>query len=213
MVVDPTDTNDMTLLNVETQKIGMKVSASAELATAPNVTTPSKSFSGIFYRPQLPYRLSFQTNPATATKDPAGIPYVTTLPAAGVRSIEVFLPNKAPIVSLDIERASFVKNSVKLHFEDGTLVSVAYNKPSQLAGLIQIPVDLANTLLSAPNNVLTLRYQNMDTDKRVIDTKNQTISTQQELITNQQALSAQMKAQQDLEQQLNKLKEAPQTQQ
>src|SRR4029077_5253866 len=102
-----------------------------------------KEYEGLFYRPALPYRLNFITDPTTARASIYGqVVDPAARPAAGIASYTVSLPNEAPIMEIKVSRAAFVKNSVKITFDNGMLKDVSYDKPSQVEGVVQIPVDL-----------------------------------------------------------------------
>jgi hypothetical protein len=87
---------------------------------------------------------------------------------------------------------------VTIAFSNGMLKDIAYNKPSQASGLVQIPVDLSRKLLSVPDDLLTIRYANVanKTKAQTTPITNQTtlLNDQARLLEAQTALIAAQKA-------------------
>jgi hypothetical protein len=212
-VINPLNTADVAQLNHQLNWIGLNLIVTADIPGAAGATlNTSQSWGlaetgstggiqreGIFYRPVLPYRLTFLSDPMTAMpRDGTPHPPLQSLPAPGIFSVTVALPNEAPVMAIDVSRAAFVTNSVTIAFSNGMLKDIAYNKPSQASGLVQIPVDLSRKLLSVPDDLLTIRYANVanKTKAQTTPITNQTtlLNDQARLLEAQTALIAAQKA-------------------
>lgn len=102
---------------------------------------------GVCFRPLVAHRVSFVAN---------GVP---------VESHVILIPNGAPILSLPIRRAAFVKKVTNITFEDGILKEVHLEKPSEALGFMDIPVGIAKAISSVPGELLQLKvdYVKQDT--------------------------------------------------
>lgn len=109
---------------------------------------------GLKFRPLLPYL-------ATVKQD-------DKLISSGV----VLLPNEAPVLSLEVARASFVEKDTKITFIDGVLTKYEMTKPSQALGFMQIPIDIVKAITSIPSAMLqfkidqTTKQTNLDVAQR-----------------------------------------------
>ena len=149
IVIDPFNPNDLsrlqTLLGVNKCKVDFtldssKASPPPDFTHKGFVSTPNKIAGGIFYRPCLPYRLTVRNSNDTVRAGTAE------------QSIIVSLPNRSPLLQLNINRAAFVKNQTTLAFDHGVLQSIRYKKPSEALGFITIPVDIAKAFASLPSS-------------------------------------------------------------
>jgi hypothetical protein len=101
-----------------------------------NVNRVSK---GIVYRPTLPYEIRIEGN-------------------REFRSKTVFLPNKAPLLLYNPQKAAFVTTIHQIGFSNGCLVDVSADKPSQGLALAKVPMQILQTLTSLPTNILQLKF-------------------------------------------------------
>jgi hypothetical protein len=129
---------------------------------------------GVFIRPALPYRFIIQR------RDGENITPVT--------ETVVSLPNEAPILSLDLHRAAFVKLTQTLDFDNGILKGVSINKPSEAVGFVSIPVDVVKTIVSIPGelfkfkaDIATQQKGDLEAQKAVLDAQKQLLQSQDEL--------------------------------
>ena len=94
---------------------------------------------GILYRPRIPYSLEIYTQ-----EDPRHS-------AWQLRKVtEVRLENLAPVVSLRLNRAAFAEARVGLEFDQGVLQNFCIYKSSEVAGFIDIPLDIVYGIVSLP---------------------------------------------------------------
>jgi len=206
-IIDPFNPRDVADLNAQVGRIGMKLKVNSDFdGDAESMSqardepsgkpsgwgfTPEggERYEGLFYRPALPYRLNFITDPTTAGETTYGqVVDPAARPPAGIVSYNVNLPNEAPIMEIKVSRAAFVKNSVKINFDNGMLKDISYDKPSQIEGFVQIPVDLSKQALAIPNDLLTIRYANVTNQTTTLGDQTALLKAQADLIAAQQAL-------------------------
>ncbi len=126
--------------------------------------TDDRGMSGICFRPQIPYQLSFRE---------------------GERVIEqhiLLLPDGSPRVCMAIERAAFVKKVTNLAFEKGILTEVHIDKPSEALGFMEIPVAIAKAIASVPADLIQLRINYSNKEKDLADARKSELEAKQALI-------------------------------
>ena len=128
---------------------------------------------GIFYRPFIPYRITFSGGGET--------PVFSS-------SSTVYLPDEAPVLALNIGRAAFVKNSTSIEFENGVVKKVAYSKPSEVLGFVNIPIDLSKQLLSIPGELLTLRIDQRGGETRAVNAEKEYLQAENNYLKAQMEL-------------------------
>lgn len=127
---------------------------------------------GIYFRPVLPYEITLSDSKRKLTS-----------------TVNVMLPNDAPIFTLPVTRGAFVKKVMELDFENGVLTQVKIDKPSELLGALDIPLAAARAILSIPAELVQFK---IDTAK-----------DQSELIKAQKDLSEAKEVLLDLHKQLS----------
>jgi hypothetical protein len=142
----PEDIREVTN-KLEENGISIKITSLKGKGVAGTTTYQDNLFlkgNSIYYRPLVPYKI--------------------TLEAQDVIKSEIFyLPNGAPILSMDINRAPFIKKTTKLSFTNGILTSVEINKPSEVLGGLEIPAQIAKAILEIPGELIQLK---IDTTKK-----------------------------------------------
>jgi hypothetical protein len=68
------------------------------------------------------------------------------------------LPNKGPLGLIPYTASGFVTTDYKVEFKDGAPVSWTASRPSELASVFRIPVEIAKALLSIPAELIKLRF-------------------------------------------------------
>ncbi len=111
----------------------------------------NSGYNGIFYRPLLPYTFAIEINNTL---------YHPTV---------VYLPNKAPILSIDISRKAFIPYKLTIDFENGILKQVTWVKSSEVVGFLKIPIDVAKAIVSIPAELLTVKVNNITQEKNLIN--------------------------------------------
>ena len=98
---------------------------------------------GLFYRRELPYLVKI-------TREDGGddIPQANAL---------VFMPNRSPITRVPMEAGPFVTSKNTVAFTNGMLTSIEVERPSEILGLVSIPADVAQTMITAISQMIKLR--------------------------------------------------------
>lgn len=70
------------------------------------------------------------------------------------------IPNPDRVFSFNLARSAFVQNKkMDLTISNGLLTKVSINKPSEVEGFSEIPLELSKKLAELPKDILTLRTQ------------------------------------------------------
>jgi hypothetical protein len=102
---------------------------------------------GLMYRPRHPYRLAIYRK-----ADPGG--------RGGwhlARTTTVELENLSPVLSLDIRRAAFGARTANFVFNEGTLLTASVTKTSDIEGAVQIPLQIAKSIVEVPASIISIR--------------------------------------------------------
>jgi hypothetical protein len=195
-VIDPLNGRDLGRLNATLAWIGVRletVTPDAPVGGAVSTFTPPPEGrdDGILYRPAIPYRMTFISEP-TMARSVGGVPPPKNLAAPGIVSTSIALPNEAPILAIDVSRRPFITTSATIAFNNGMLKDIEYTKPSEAAGLVQIPVDLSKQVLAVPTDLTTIRFMNLANQSKL---QTETVTHQSTLLEDQAAL---LKARTDL---------------
>lgn len=73
------------------------------------------------------------------------------------REVLAGLLNKAPILSLDVDRTMFIEKKVDVDFDKGVIDKIAINRPSPALAAASLPLDVVKALLSAPAEIFKLK--------------------------------------------------------
>jgi hypothetical protein len=124
---------------------------------------------GLVYRPRLPYNyfLFERRGHQWALR----------------KTVTVLIENRSPVVALGVDRAMFAKRETTIEFHDGALHEIKIDKGSELAGAVEIPLQIANGVAALPGNIVKLQIDN--TNKRA-----NLIAAQQRLLEAQRAYDA-----------------------
>lgn len=164
--VDPTDPatcTDLDELGITLTATPLVAGACCDLSPNP-LCEPVRGQSGVCYRPVVPYRVKLK---------PGGILSVdpTNQNREGGEELllgaeELFmLPNRSPVVCLPIERVPFVKSKFTVTFDRGLLTSMTSDKPSEVIGFLEIPINVAKAIVSIPAELLQFKithYENVN---------------------------------------------------
>jgi hypothetical protein len=111
---------------------------------------------GLCYRPPLPYKMDINVD------------------GSKTRSI-VLLPNEAPLVAIDIERAFFVNKVQTVEFDtNGMLKTMTVTKESELYALSSFPLQVVSAIAESLRlrvSVLDQQIANADSTRELIEAK------------------------------------------
>ncbi len=121
---------------------------------------------GLVYRPRLPYNYFLFEKRAAKW--------------ALRKTVTVAIENRSPVVALGVDRAMFAKRETTIEFLDGVLNEIKIDKGSELAGAVEIPLQIANGVAALPANIVQLKIDT--TNKRA-----NLIAAQERLLAAQRA--------------------------
>ena len=133
---------------------------------------PAAERGGILYRPRLPYTLSVYTK-----EDPRG-----SGAWALRKTTEVELENLSPIVSLGLNRAAFAESRVGLEFVNGVLSNFCVAKTSEIAGFIDVPLDIVYGIVSLPSETIKAEINRATASKELVKAETDLIAAQRQFI-------------------------------
>ena len=127
---------------------------------------------GIYFRPVLPYEITLSNSKRKLTS-----------------TVNVMLPNDAPIFELPVTRGAFVKKVTELDFENGVLTQVKIDKPSELLGALDIPLAAARAILSIPAELVQFKIDTAKDQSELIKAQKDLIEANKALLDLQKQLS------------------------
>ena len=134
---------------------------------------------GILYRPRIPYTLEIYTQ-----DDPRHSAWM-------LRKTQIVqLENIAPIISLHLNRAAFAEARVGMEFDEGALTNVCLYKTSEIAGFVDIPLDIVYGIASLPAETIRAEVNRATQTQAVINAERELIVAQRNLIDFQKQTSA-----------------------
>lgn len=170
-LVDPTVEDDLKTVNEALKEV--KCYLEVTLHPVPTIDhTPkdgvfTKERQAIFYRPALPYKLSFKSTSLSTSR-------------AEVQTA-LSLPNKAPVMALDLARVSFGVYTNEITFHDGMLTEVKLAVPSSALGFMSIPIDIAKAIASIPAEILKVKLDLSSKEASVVDSQKKLLESQETL--------------------------------
>jgi hypothetical protein len=131
---------------------------------------------GLLYRPQFPYHLLIYQRP---DKDPVPhdswqLTQVTT----------VNLENFSPVLSLGVTRAVFAGKSVSFVFQEGTLKTACVAKTSELEGFVQVPLQIAKSIVALPASLVAVQIGNVQSQTQLVQAEQQLYLIQRAYLLN-----------------------------
>lgn len=155
--------------NAPERRLRQAPSPLLEMARAQSWLVEQPERAGVLYRPRIPYSLEIYTQ-----DDPGHS-------AWELRKVtEVRLENLAPIVSLGINRAIFADAKVGLEFDGGVLKNYCVSKTSEVAGFIDIPLDIVYGIVSLPGQTLKAEFDRVNATRDLVAAETALIKTQRE---------------------------------
>ena len=104
-----------------------------------NWSAAPKQVDGIYYRPPMPFEIRLRDN------------------ASNVVSRTVLLPNRSPILHLDLDKNTFSSRVSSVTLTNGFISSYSLTKPSSALAVATLPVTLLNGLTASVTNLIQLR--------------------------------------------------------
>lgn len=128
--------------------------------------------SGIFYRPKKSYGLAIYTK-----QDPKGpgswrLSFMQTL----------LMENISPVISVGVQRAAFTAQKTALVFNEGTLEDVCIARGGQVAGFIDIPLDIVYGVVNLPAETIKNTIQGNANVVALVQSQDKLLKAQQAYI-------------------------------
>ncbi|WSG98799.1 hypothetical protein U8P76_30670 (plasmid) [Rhizobium johnstonii] len=127
---------------------------------------------GIYYRPRQPYPLDIYVRDDPPAHKPWQLRWTDT----------VMLENVSPILVLKVNRTIFAEYRTALAFDRGNLLDVCVAKGSEVAGGIQIPLDIVYGLVSLPAATISKEIERKTTTANLISTQKNIIALQNQIL-------------------------------
>ncbi|WFP61462.1 MULTISPECIES: hypothetical protein [unclassified Mesorhizobium] len=124
---------------------------------------------GILYRPRLPYALEIYTQDD---------PHHSAWQLRKVTQVEI--ENISPIVSLGINRALFAEAKVGLEFDAGVLKNFCLSKSSEVAGFVDIPLDIVYGITELPAQTIKAEVERANSTVALTQAQMNLLDTQRQ---------------------------------
>lgn len=190
---DPTDLADVSRVNAELMKLpddsGYRLARHPEEPT--KVQQPSveadqnlkavdkrKATDGLRYRAPLTLdlRVTVETLACTQKVNVSGA------------FVSAVVPDSTSSYVLPIDASGFTKVKTEIAFKDGMPVTLGYDKPSRLAAVSRIPIDILKAILEVPGSILKLRVDYSSQEAALINSRSSEEDARLALLKAQQAL-------------------------
>jgi len=136
----------------------------------PQCTMEDKSpAAGLLYRRALPYVIAMEQH------DP-GRPLDEWYP---IEAVLVMLPNAGPVAVVPFEASPFVKTVYDVEFKDGMVTKWDANRPSEALAVVRLPLALLKAVISAPAEIIKLRVDLSNENKKLIDAQKAQMEAQE----------------------------------
>ena len=120
---------------------------------------------GVVYRPRLPFEVFLlQRGPRPSVARPRGARVWNV-----TKRKVVLIENDAPAIAARIDRTFFAQRTTTLLFEAGVLKSVQVQKDSELANFVEIPLQIAESIVALPATLVQLRIDQSRGQKNLIE--------------------------------------------
>jgi hypothetical protein len=81
------------------------------------------------------------------------------------------IPDYSPVVTLDYDRARFVKTTYSSKFDNGVLTSFDTNRPSSGLAIASAPLVIAKEILRVPAEILQLKFDISSKEKQLVESE------------------------------------------
>ena len=95
------------------------------------------------------------------------------------RTTTVRLENLSPVLSLRVTRAMFANKTMNFLFQEGALLNACVSKGSELEGFVEIPLEIARSIVAVPGAIAMVRIGAIDSEKRLVEAQTKLAQMQQ----------------------------------
>lgn len=183
LVFDPTLIVDVTratrALAAAKADVSLCVDGAGASAKADSVQEP---LPGYAYRASRPVRI----NVTGATQVEGAV--CASGPNIEAASLVVHVPDASTLFVTPVTSAPFTKVSNKHTFKDGMLLEVSLDKPSMVAAIASLPVEILKALVSIPASMIKLRVDYESQSAALVQSQTNVLKAQVDLLNAQKAL-------------------------
>lgn len=122
---------------------------------------------GILYRPPVAYTLVIMKRDDPTSRDFKRFPWYLQ------KSLDLQLPNGAPIFLLEIKRSMFVERVSDIRFENGVPYDITVAKKSELNAVSDVVVRAVQVVVQVPLRALTIRLNAAQNEQKLIAANSQ----------------------------------------
>jgi hypothetical protein len=134
---------------------------------------------GILYRPRIPYTVLLLIKPNKKVKG-----------GWEIRGSEVVpLENISPVLAVNVDRAFFADRRTSLLFNQGALTNICVAKTSEIKGFIDVPLEVAKSIVAIPANIVQVRIDNTNGRKSLLAAENALLKAQIKQMQLEQAVT------------------------
>jgi hypothetical protein len=141
---------------------------------------PLEISDGIVYRPQLPYDV-FLLQKSNQKLDARRLGSGEKLWLVTKRKL-LLIENDAPAIAARIDRTFFAQRTTTLNFENGILKEVKLQKEAELVKLVEIPLQIAESIASLPANIIKVRIDQSKGQDQLILAETRLMQAQYQLL-------------------------------
>jgi hypothetical protein len=184
VIVDPTNAAEVDKANEQLKNMQGVVSAlKLEVEDPPKKGGALKMESpGYMYRAPLALRVRAQYDEKSTANDCVELSMLTGAYEAAV------VPDSSQVFALPMEARAFTKTVLNTTFKDGMLLDHQIDRPSQMAAIVRLPVDLLKAVLSVPAEIIKLRVDYQSESASLVEARTKLLKAQLDLLNAQQAL-------------------------
>lgn len=158
--------------------------AARSIDRAGQTQAPRKYSQGIFYRPRMPvtYYLYVKDN----------LKLKNVRDAWKLRgTATAMMENAAPVLSVGVDRTFFAKRETTLVFDAGVLQDVTIKKGSELANFSTIPLQVAQSVVALPANIIQVKINTANNEANLIAAQDSLIKARRDLAADRLAAANQ----------------------
>ena len=126
---------------------------------------------GVVYRPKLPYEVYLLQRAHNAPNPRGARIWHTT------KRKVVLIENESPAIAARIDRTFFAQRTATLEFDSGVLTKVQIQKEAELLNIVEIPLQIAESIAALPATLIQLRIDQTIGQTRLVNAEKDLMRT------------------------------------
>ncbi len=185
LLFDPTNASEREQVRVVLKDQGLTLGLLPEPASVGTQASGSANSAkdGLLYRPMIPVTLKVSADATDVNRKVCG-----ETDDISSTQLTALLPDSTHTLVLPVHGVAFGKGAVKYTFKDGIPSSMDVSRPSQLAALAGLPVDILKALISVPTEFIKLRVDYSSQAAALTSAQTKELTSLKELLDAQKAL-------------------------